>query len=156
MHRWNQNYLCSIHVHKYRRYLWQSMPGLLIMPRCACAKSIQYSWFVYLCVYLYVCNSDFSKVTKNQALLNVVQPQHSNISNLIVLDFWIKLGFVLQLYGMICSPRTLLWHVPNFPDDQSARSGSPCILILESTQQIQLLSVTVKLHSKHSILVNWI
>ena len=28
---------------------------------------------------------------------------------------------------MICLPRTLLWHVPDFPDGQSAQSGSPCI-----------------------------
>ena len=108
--------------------------------------------FVYLCVYLYVCNSHFSKVAKNQALVNAVQPQRDNISNVIVLDFWSKALF--SSYGEICSPLTLLWHVPYFPDDQSAHSESPCILILESIQQLQLL--TAKLHSKHAILVNWI
>ena len=109
---------------------------------------------VGLCVsvYLYVCNSHFSKVAKNQALANAVQVQRNNISNLIVLDFWIKALF--SSYSVICSPRTLLWHVPDFPDDQSTRSGSPCIVILESIQQLQLL--TVKLRSKHAILANWI
>ena len=45
---------------------------------------------VCVSVYLYVCNSHFSKVAKNQALENAVQAQRDNISNLIVLDFWIK------------------------------------------------------------------
>ena len=40
-----------------------------------------------ICVYLCVCNFDFSKVTKHQALANAVQAQHDNISNLIVIDF---------------------------------------------------------------------
>ena len=52
-----------------------------------------------LCVYLYVCNSNFSKVTENQVLVNAVQAQCDNISNLIVLDFWIKALF--NVYGMI-------------------------------------------------------
>ena len=34
------------------------------------------SVFVYLCIY--VCNSDFSKVAKNQALANAVQTQRDN------------------------------------------------------------------------------
>ena len=48
---------------------------------------------VGLCVYLYVCNSHFSKVAKNQVLVNAVQAQRDNILNLIVLDFWIKAFF---------------------------------------------------------------
>ena len=57
-------------------------------------------------------------------------------------------------YGVICWPRTLLWHIPDFPDDQSARSGSLCILTLGSVQQLQLL--TAKLRIKHATLANWI
>ena len=49
---------------------------------------------------------------------------------------------------LICSPRTLLSRVPDFPDDQSPRSRSLCILTLESIQQLQLL--TAKLRSKHN------
>ena len=40
-----------------------------------------------ICVCVYVCNSDFSKVAKNHALANAVQAQRDNISNLIVLDY---------------------------------------------------------------------
>ena len=107
---------------------------------------------VGLCICVYVSNSGFSKVAKNQVLVTAVQAQRDNISNLIVLDYWIKALF--SSYGVICSPRTLLWHVPDFPEDKSARSGSPCILILESIQQLQLL--TAKLCNKHAILANWI
>ena len=40
-----------------------------------------YLWFcVSVCVYLYVCNSDFSKIAKNQALVNGPQ-QHSRCAN---------------------------------------------------------------------------
>ena len=62
------------------------------MPWCACAKACG-SQFVYLyvSVYLYVCNTNFLKVGKNKELENAVQAQnavhHDNISNLIVLDF---------------------------------------------------------------------
>ena len=45
------------------------------------------SWFVYLCICVYVRNLDFSEVAKNQALVNAVQAQRDNISNLIVLDY---------------------------------------------------------------------
>ena len=46
------------------------------------------SRFMYLCIcVLYDCNSDSSKVVKNQVLVNAVQAQRANISNLIVLDF---------------------------------------------------------------------
>ena len=45
------------------------------------------SRFVYLCICVYVRNLDFSEVAKNQALVNAVQAQHDNISNLIVLDY---------------------------------------------------------------------
>ena len=107
---------------------------------------------VGLCIYVYICNSNFLKVTKNQALANAVQAQHNNILNLIVLDYWIKALF--SSYGMICSPWTLLWHIPDFPEDQSARSGSLYILILESIQQLQLL--TARLRSKNAIQANWI
>ena len=48
------------------------------MPRYACTEA----YGVYLCVYLYVCNLNFSKVTKNQALVNAAQVQHNNISDL--------------------------------------------------------------------------
>ena len=48
------------------------------------------SRFMYLCIcVLYDCSSDSSKVIKNQVLANAVQAQCNNISNLIVLDFWI-------------------------------------------------------------------
>ena len=85
-------------------------------------------------------------------LESTVWAQRDNISNLIVLDFWIKALF--SSYGVICSPRILLWRVPDFPEDQSTRSGSPCILTHGSIQQILLL--TAKLRSKHAILPNWI
>ena len=57
----------------------------LIMPWCACTKVITVvGQCVYMCicvpVYLYVCNSHFSKVAKNQALANAVQAQCDNIS----------------------------------------------------------------------------
>ena len=91
--------------------------------------------FVYLCVYLYVCNLDFSKVAKNQVLANAVWAQRDNISNLIVLDLLIRALF--SNYGMNCSLRTLLWHISDFPDDQSVCSRVPCILILKSIQQLQ-------------------
>ena len=41
-------------------------------------------------------------------------------------------------YGMICSPRTLLWCIPDFPGNQPVCSESPCI-------QIQQLHLTAKL-----------
>ena len=46
-------------------------------------------------VYLYVCNLDFLKVAKNNALKNTAQAkaQCNNIANLIALDFWIKALF---------------------------------------------------------------
>ena len=51
------------------------------------------------------------------------------ISNLIVLDFWVKALF--YSYGMIRSPQTLLWHIPDFPGDQPAHSESPCVFELD-------------------------
>ena len=65
--------------------------------------------FVYLHVYLYVCNSNFPK---NQALVNAVQ---LGTEVLIVLDFWIKALF--SSYGTNWSPRTLLWHIQDFAYD---------------------------------------
>ena len=41
---------------------------------------------------------------------------------------------------MICSPPKLLWHIPDFPDDQPAHRGSPCILKHGSIQLVQLLA----------------
>ena len=72
------------------------------------------SQLVYLCVYLYVCNLDFFL---NQVLENAVQEQCNNISDLIVLDFLIKVLFTI--YGMIGSPQTLLWCIPDSPEDIS-------------------------------------
>ena len=40
------------------------------MPQYACAEGI---WVGGLCVYLYVCNLDFSKIAKNEALANAIQ-----------------------------------------------------------------------------------
>ena len=54
------------------------------MPWCACAIGIM---VVGLCICVYVCNLDFSKVAKNQALANAVQAQCDSISNLILLDY---------------------------------------------------------------------
>ena len=48
------------------------------------------SRFMYLCI----CNLDFSKVAKNQALANAEQAQRDNISNL---DFWIKVVLELKV-----------------------------------------------------------
>ena len=70
---------------------------------------------VGLCVY--VCNSDFLKDVKTQALASAVQAQCNNISNLIVLDFWFKALF--NSNSIICSPQTMLWHFPTFPEDNS-------------------------------------
>ena len=118
------------------------------MPRCACAKSIM---VVSLCichsVYLYVCNSDFSKVAKNQVLVYCMYYRHSmtNISKLIVLDLSTKALF--NFYGVICSPRTQLWHVP----DSTKRTYSKKIsLQLQTIQQVQLLAA--KLCSKQASL----
>ena len=33
-------------------------------------------------------------------------------------------------YGVICLPQTLLWHIPDFPDNQPACSRSPCFFKL--------------------------
>ena len=129
--------------------LWNSSYVLVCMRRRHTVVGLCVCVCVCVSVYLYVCNSHFSKVVKNQALANAVQAQCNNISNLIVLGFWIKALF--SSYGKICSSRTLLWHVSDFPDDQSAHSESPCILTI---QQLQLL--TVELRSEHAILVNWI
>ena len=73
------------------------------------------SQFMYL--YIYVCNLDFLKVAKNQALMDAVQAQNNNILNLhvIVLDFWRKALFTI--YGQIWSPWMLLLHVPDSPED---------------------------------------
>ena len=71
--------------------------------------------------------------------------QRDNISNLIVLYFWIKALF--SRYGMICS-------LEHYCGTFQTQSGSPCILTLGSIQQLQLL--TAKLRSKHAILANWI
>ena len=49
----------------------------LIMPQCACVPK------AYGIVSLCICNLDFSKVAKNQALVNTVQAQHDNILNYI-------------------------------------------------------------------------
>ena len=76
------------------------------------------SWLVYLCVYLYVCKLDFSKVSKNQALSNAVQAQRDYLE----LNIFLNYKALFSSYGMICSPQTLLWHIPKFPDDQSACS----------------------------------
>ena len=59
------------------------------MPQCACAKGTWQS--VCVSVYLFVCNLDFSKVTKNQAPTNAVQALYNNILNLIVLDSELRL-----------------------------------------------------------------
>ena len=104
----------------------------MIMPWCTCAKGIRNLVCVSVCMSVTRISR---RSLKNQVLANVVQAQPDNISNLIVLEYWIKALF--SSYGVICSPRTLLWHVPDFPDDQSTCSGSPCILILESIQQLQ-------------------
>ena len=45
------------------------------------------SWFVCVSVYLYVCDSDFTNVAKNQALSNAIKAHHVNILNLLVFDF---------------------------------------------------------------------
>ena len=104
---------------------------------------------VYLCVCMsWLCNSDFSKVAKNQALMNAVRAQHGNTSNLIFLN-----------KGLICS--LILWR--DLPSSNTvvvhSRLSRKQIcsqhisLQLGSIQQEQLL--TVELHSKQAILANW-
>ena len=70
-------------------------------------------------------------------LASAVYAQCSNILNVIVLHFRAKALF--YSYGVIRSPLTLLWHIPDFLDDQPARSGS-CIFKLRSIQ-LQLQEV---------------
>ena len=68
--------------------------------QCTCAEGIQLVRVcICMCVYLCVCMSrlcysDFLKVAKNQALMNAVQAQHGNTSNIIVFNFWIKALFI--------------------------------------------------------------
>ena len=61
--------------------------SLCIMPQCACAEGILLvgSCICHSVYWLYVCNSDFPKVAKNQMLANAVQAQCNNISDLIAL-----------------------------------------------------------------------
>ena len=56
--------------------------------------------------------------------------------------------------AVFCAVRDLLTLTgcSRLSDDLSARSGSPCIVTLGLIQQLQLL--TVKLRSKHTVLVN--
>ena len=58
--------------------------------------------------------------------------QYLELIIIIYIVLIIEFKSLFSSYDVICLPRTLLWHVPDFPDDQSARSGSPCIYILES------------------------
>ena len=76
---------------------------------------------VCICVYLYmvyVCNSDFLKVTKPkrwqmQYRHSATIPRTYNV--IVVKQFWKKA--LLTIYGMICSPWMPLWHVPDSPED---------------------------------------
>ena len=108
--------------------------------QCTCAEGIQLVRVcICMCVYLCVCMSrlcysDFLKVAKNQALMNAVQAQHGNTSNIIVFNFWIKALFI----------NFMAWF---------AYLKHRCGLQLGSIQQEQLL--TVELHSKQAILANW-
>ena len=40
--------------------------------------------YLYVYLYMHVCNLDFSKVAKNQVLENAVQAQRDNFLSLIV------------------------------------------------------------------------
>ena len=76
--------LLCLGVHAPKTY------GIYIVGLCMC---------VCICVCMYVCNSHFPKVAKNQALPNAIQAQYDNITNLIVLD--LNKEFV-HYYGVIC------------------------------------------------------
>ena len=147
------------------------MPGFSELPNChyACAQVNGNRWW-YVRYPVTLSTRKFSHCDRAQSVMvkwlhcsendrwptvifsSAVWAQCDSISNLIVLDFSIKALF--SSYDVICLPRTLLWRLPFFPDNQSARSGSPCIFILESIQHLQLQ--TVKLRSKHAILADWI
>ena len=51
---------------------------------------------------------------------------------------YVCLSVCLSVAPMICSPQTLLWHILDFPDYQTAFSGPPCIFKLTSRSIQQL------------------
>ena len=98
------------------------------------------SRFVYLCI----CNSHFLKDAKKPSTgkcsTDIVQ-QYLELNSLRFLK---KAQFVHCLWHD-CSPRTPLWHVPDFSEDKSTRNRFLSNLKLGSIQQLQLL--TAKLHA---------
>ena len=99
------------------------------------------SQFVCHSVILHVCNS-FLKGRYNIGAGKYRMGTAWQYLKLNSLRLWIKALF--SRYRVICLPQTLLWHVTDFSDDQSAWNGSPCILILESILQLQLLTAKVR------------
>ena len=91
-------------------------------------------------MYLYVCNSDFLKVTKKTVLVNAVQAQYNNYSNSIVSDFLIKALFTIYIY-ILHDLLTLnaIVACSRLIEDKSACNRSPCDMKLGSIQQVQLL-----------------
>ena len=81
---------------------------------------------VCLFVCLSVCNSNFLKVAKNEALTSTVQTQCNNISNFIFSS-----SCFVTICNMICLTRLLLWHIPDSAEDKSACNGSLLHLCLQ-------------------------
>ena len=104
-------------------------------------------------VGMYVCNSDFSVVTKNQGWL--VQYKYSaKISwNLIVLDFWIMALFTIN--GVICSLERR--RCGAYQITRREICSQHISLQLESIQRAGTAAYSGTTHwgSKQAILVNW-
>ena len=120
------NQVCDVETVLFWAYLVSSGggSGTLLCLSVPVLKAYS-SRFVYLCIYVSVCmyvTPDFSKVAKNIVLANAAQAQCDNILNYIVLDFWLKTQFTI--YGVICPPWTLLWHILDSLEDKSACNRS--------------------------------
>ena len=87
--------------------------SMISKPRYTCTEvySSLYMCVSVCCVYLYVCNSSFLKVTTSigECITGTAQ-QYLKINSLRLALF--------TIYGMICSPQTSLWHVPDSLEDE--------------------------------------
>ena len=82
---------------------WKEACGMLIAVSYNSASvlhvaKVYSSWFVCVSVYLYVCDSDFTNVAKNQALSNAIKAHHVNILNLLVFDFEWRLCSLIMVW----------------------------------------------------------
>ena len=142
-----------LHVH----CVWFTMINFVAMHACylQCTYWVipRHPLYSFCWAYQSFCMSVTLFFWGRGSLESTVWRQHSNIFKLIVLDFWIKAALFFT-YGVICSPWTLLCHIP----DAYGVIYSPRTLmcrIPDFSQMSNLLEVdllwfwhlTVKLHA---------